>query len=75
MKHILKIFPLHIRSELQKAFETLAGIEEIRVRVSQPIMLLTDQSEYFFGMEEGYLTKDSQNACAVTPHDISDMIV
>lgn len=76
MKHILKIFPLHIRSELQKVFETLDGIEEIRVRVSQPIMLLTDRSEYFFSMEEdGYLTKDSQKAYAVTPHDISDMIV
>lgn len=75
MQHILKIFPLHIRSELQKVFETLDGIEEIRIRVSQPIMLLTDQSEYFFSMEEGYLTKDSQNAYIVTPHDISDMIV
>ncbi len=38
MKHILKIFPLHIRDELQAAFEKLRGIEEIRVRVSQPIM-------------------------------------
>ena len=76
MKHILKIFPLHIRSELQKVFETLEGIEEIRIRVSQPIMLLTDQREYFFSMEKGgCLTRDNKDAYVVTPHDISDMIV
>lgn len=75
MKHILKIFPLHIRDELQAAFEKLRGIEEIRVRVSQPIMFLTDQGEYFFSTGEGHLTKDSQDAYAVTTHDISDMLV
>ena len=75
MKHILKIFPLHIRGELQHVFETLDNIEEIRVRVSQPIMFLTDQGEYFFSMKEGHLTKDTQDAYAVTSHDISDMLV
>ncbi len=75
MKHILKIFPLHIRDGLQAAFEKLRGIEEIRVRVSQPIMFLTDQGEYFFSTGEGHLTKDSQDAYAVTTHDISDMLV
>ncbi len=66
MNHILKIFPLHIRGELQHVFETLDNIEEIRVRVSQPIMFLTDQGEYFFSMKEGHLTKDTQDAYAVT---------
>ena len=78
MKHILKIFPLHIREELNKVFEKLEGkeeLEEIRIRVSQPMMFLTDKGEYFFSMEEGYLTKDTKNAYAVTSHDISDMIV
>lgn len=75
MKHILKIFPLHMRSELQKVFETLDGMEEIRIRVSQPMMFLTDQGEYFFSMQGEYLTKDSKKAYVVTPHDISDMIV
>ena len=78
MNHILKIFPLHIREELKKAFEQLKGreeLEEIRIRVSQPMMFLTDQGEYFFSLEDGYLTKDTKNAYAVTSHDISDMIV
>lgn len=75
MKHILKIFPMHIRDELQEVFEKLHGIEEIRVRVSQPIMFLTEQGEYFFSMGNGYLTKDSNEAYAVTTHDISDMLV
>ena len=64
MKHILKIFPLHIREELNKVFEKLEGkeeLEEIRIRVSQPMMFLTDKGEYFFSMEEGYLTKDTKN--------------
>lgn len=75
MKHILKIFPLHIRNELQTVFETLDGIEEIRVRVCQPIILLTEQGEYFFSKQPEYLTKDSQKAYLVTSQDISDMIV
>ena len=78
MNHILKIFPLHIREELKKVFEKLEGreeLEEIRIRVSQPMMFLTDQGEYFFSLEDGYLTKDTKNAYAVTSHDISDMIV
>ncbi len=48
IRNILKIFPLHIRNELQAAFEALQGIEEIRVRVCQPIILLSDEGEYFF---------------------------
>lgn len=75
IRNILKIFPLHIRNELGHVFDTLKGIEEIRVRVCQPIILLADDGEYFFSMQPGNLTKDTQNAYLVTSHDISDMLV
>ena len=75
IRNILKIFPLHIRNELQAAFEALQEIEEIRVRVCQPIILLSDEGEYFFSMKPGHLTKDTKDAYQVTSHDISDMIV
>ena len=75
MKHILKIFPLHIREELQHVFGTLDNIEEIRVRVSQPIMFLTDQGEYFFSRKDSHLTKYTHDPYADTSHDISDMLV
>ncbi len=78
MNHILKIFPLHIREELKKVLEQLDDteqLEEIRIRVSQPMMFLTDRGEYFFSLKDSYLTKDTQNAYVVTSHDISDMIV
>lgn len=75
MKNILKIFPMHIRKELQSAFEQLEGMEEIRIRVCQPVIFLTAQGEYFFSRKPGYLTKDSQNAYQITAQDISDMLV
>ena len=75
IRNILKIFPLHIRNELGHVFDTLKGIEEIRVRVCQPMILLADGGEYFFSMRPGNLTKDTQDAYLVTSHDISDMIV
>lgn len=75
IKNILKIFPLHIREGLQAVFGTLEGIEEIRVRVCQPMIFLADSGEHFFSMQPGYLTKDSQDAYIVTEQDISDMLV
>lgn len=75
MKSILKIFPLHLRDGVRAVFETLGGIEEIRIRVCQPVIFLTGKGEYFMGRPPGYLTKDAQDAYAITEQDISDMLV
>ena len=75
IEHILKIFPIHIRNEMGAVFKTLENIEEIRIRVCQPIIILDGQNEYFFSMCPRHLTKDSQNAYNVTVSDISDMLV
>lgn len=56
-------------------FQTLGNIEEIRIRVCQPMIILDGQQEYFFSMHGRYLTKDSQEAYTVTLADISDMLV
>ncbi len=56
-------------------FRTLEHIEEIRIRVCQPIILLANGKEYFFCMQSGNLTKDIQGAYLVSLQDISDMLV
>lgn len=75
IEHILKIFPLHIRNGLHTVFGTLENIEEIRVRICQPIIFLAGQKEWFFTMDSGGLTKDSQRAYLITEQDISDMLI
>lgn len=75
MEHILKIFPLHIRNELQTVFQTIKNIEEIRVRIRRPILFLTECEEHIFTKRPGCLTKELQEAYCATAQDINDMLV
>ncbi len=50
-------------------------IEEIRIRVCRPMIIITHQEERFFTKRPGYLTRNIQDAYLVTPQDISDMLV
>ncbi len=51
------------------------SLEEIRIRVCQPMIFLAEGGEYFFSMRPGGLTKDSKEAYLTTMQDISDMLV
>ena len=56
-------------------FQTIRHIEEIRIRVCQPIIFFDGREELIFMKRPGYITKEKQQAYVVTPQDISDMLV
>ena len=64
MEQILRLFPVHIRNVLQQAqvFPRLAPkLEEIRVRVNQPIELITADGAYF--LKDDTLVKVPDRQC------------
>ena len=58
-----------------KALQRLKYTEEIRIRVRQPVLFLTDCEEQMFMKRPGYLTTDAGQAYIITAQDIKDMIV
>ena len=75
MEQILRLFPVHIRNVLQQAqvFPRLAPkLEEIRVRVNQPIELITADGAYF--LKDDTLVKVPDRQClSVLAEDLRQM--
>lgn len=75
IESVFKIFPMHIRNEIQSACLSFRNLEEIRVRVGQPLLFMSGQTEGFFTRQPGYITGEKQRAYIVTPQDVGDMLV
>lgn len=75
IEELLKIFPVHLRDGLRAALRELRGLEEIRIRVCQPIVFWAEWREFFLSERDGALTRDGSGAYRVTQQDISEMLV
>lgn len=75
MEQILRLFPIPIRKQLRQAdvFGKFAGnLEEIRVRVNQPLEIITAGGAYF--LRESVPVKEPDNQClTVTEADLRQM--
>ena len=60
-ENILHIFPNFMHAKWMKVAENSKKLQEIRLRVNQPIWILLDNSEWFLS-ETGQLTKDIKQA-------------
>lgn len=66
VEQILKLFPMHIRKVMEQAevFQRLSQkLEEIRVRVNQPLELVTADGAYF--LNNGALVRQTDQAMSV----------
>ena len=75
MEQILKLFPVQIRKQFLEAniFKRFAGkLEEIRVRVNQPIELITTDGAYFLKADE-LLTFPDRQCLSATVEDLRQM--
>lgn len=75
MEQILKLFPMHIRKVMEQAevFQRLSQkLEEIRVRVNQPLELVTADGAYF--LNNGALVRQTDRQClSVSEEDLRQM--
>lgn len=75
VEQILKLFPVHIRKVMEQAevFQRLSQkLEEIRVRVNQPLELVTADGAYF--LNNGALVRQTDRQClSVSEEDLRQM--
>ena len=73
-EELLQIFPLHLRKTLQRICLEENILEEIRIRIGQPIIFHMENEEWYLKEEEERLDKRSEGAYRATKEDIRNMI-
>lgn len=59
MEQIIQLFPLHLREEISSSKIFEKGAEEIRIRIDQPVIVITGEGEYRIpGLENYRMTKE-----------------
>lgn len=75
LESVLRIFPVHIREQTRQAIERLKKIEEIRIRIGQPIEFLGEENAWYLGREqETALTKERAYAYVIAEEDMQEMV-
>lgn len=67
----IKIFSINIRNILQKVCTDLEGVQEIRLRVGQPLLMVLNGKEYFV-TESGRLTEESGRGWKISKREIAE---
>lgn len=73
-EELLQIFPLHLRKTLQRICLEENILEEIRIRIGQPIIFHMENEEWYLKEEEERLDKRSEGAYRATKEDIRNMV-
>ena len=70
---IKRIFPEHLRCVLEECEMSEDCLEEIRLRIAQPLLFFYGNEEWFLDTEKGKLTKEQKRAYIVTKEDLEQM--
>ena len=73
-EELLHIFPLHLRETLQKVTMKDNTLEEIRIRIGQPVIFHMENEEWYLKKETGRLERSQVNAYCATKEDIKSMV-
>ena len=73
-EELLHIFPLHLRETLQKVTMKENTLEEIRIRIGQPVIFHMENEEWYLKKETGRLERSQVNAYCATKEDIKSMV-
>lgn len=71
---IRKIFPEHLRLALGEC-EGTERLEEIRIRIQQPVIFATGEGEYFLDEEEKEFTRNQEKAYCAGKEDLEQMLL
>lgn len=72
-EQIISIFPKQIKAALRKAAIDQKQLEEIRVRVNQPLIFMDGEREYYIDAD-GRLSFELNSAIRVTKKEIDEML-
>lgn len=73
LEQILSIFPTHMRTGLRSGLAE-SGLEELRVRVGQPLVIRTQVQDFYWEENYGVCTTKTEDAYCMTEKDIADML-
>lgn len=74
MEQILRLFPVPLREPVRKSGIFEKTLEEIRIRVNEPLIFRTGEGEFF--LREDHLVKKPDNQCHwMTPEEIRQMSI
>lgn len=71
---LLRIFPARLRPVLKQACWELEHLEEIRIRVGQPIIFSYGMGERYVSTQAPYLTGQEDGVYRVSPADAKEML-
>lgn len=74
LERVLQIFPAELRRMLIENREQLAGIEEIRIRINQPVLFLDGNQEWFLNRQSRKLCRDAVHSYYIKESDIHAML-
>lgn len=76
LESVLQIFPVHIRELAGCAVRQMKRLEEIRIRIGQPVEFLGEESaQYLSRRREAVLTREYTSAYFMTEEDMQEMVV
>ncbi len=70
---VIKIFSKNIRNILRCVSADFEQIQEIRLRVNAPLLILSDNQEYYL-TPEGHVTKENRNGYMVGRQDLKETL-
>ena len=73
-EEIIHIFPLHLRETLKNLVVPEDALEEIRIRIGQPIIFHIENEEWYLKKEIKRLEKNREHAYCATAEDLRNMI-
>lgn len=72
-EEILRLFPDYQRERWRKVLRNCDELQEIRMRINRPILLMRGQQEFFLS-REGELTVHAKQAGCMTAKELKDML-
>ncbi len=72
-EEIVNLLSPHLRRILDSADPDYEFLQEIRLRMNEPLILIYDGDEYFIN-EDGIYSKNAEDGCVVTSSDIKETL-
>ena len=74
LESVLQIFPVHIRERTRQAIESLKNIEEIRIRIGQPVEFLGEENVWYLGRAQEAIQRERACAYVIAEEDLQEMV-